>query len=102
MRRAVVILLLAACSPQEMADKVARRAATSVVLPVVNDYMPGPQAEGVTLCVIDNASAQEINSLARDVAVEAGSSTAQTVLAIARRPDTLSCILGAGLPPISG
>lgn len=91
-------LLLAACSPQDMADKVGRRAAESVVLPVVSRYMPGPQAEGVTRCVIDNASAQEIRTLARDIAVEAGSATVQTVLTIAGRPETLACITAAGLP----
>ncbi|MDT8853998.1 hypothetical protein RNZ50_02920 [Paracoccaceae bacterium Fryx2] len=101
MRRALILVtLLAACDPQAMADDVARRAARTVVLPVVQQYMPGPQAEGVTTCVIDNASAAEIAALARDVGTRAGTSTVQTVLTVARRPATLQCILGAGLPPL--
>ncbi|NUB44381.1 hypothetical protein GEU84_008300 [Fertoebacter nigrum] len=92
------LLLLAACNPQDMADSVARRAAKSVVVPVVQQYMPAPQAEGVANCVIDNASAGEISSLARDVGTRAGTSTVQTVLAIARRPATTQCLLAQQLP----
>lgn len=99
-RKSALVLLLAACSPTDVADKVGRRAAESVVLPVVAQYMPGPQAEGVTRCIIDNASAAEIQSLARDLAVQAGSTTVQTVMGIATRPETLACITKAGLPPL--
>ena len=100
MKRLTLILLLTACSPTDVADKVGRRAAESVVLPVVSQYMPGPQAQGVTRCVIDNATANEIQTLARDIAVQAGSSTVQTVMGIAARPETLACITSAGLPPL--
>lgn len=100
MKRLTLILLLTACSPTDVADKVGRRAAESVVLPVVSQYMPGPQAQGVTRCVIDNASANEIQTLARDIAVQAGTSTVQTVMGIAARPETLACITKAGLPPL--
>ncbi len=95
---ALLLATLTACSPTEVADKVGRRAAESVVLPVVSQYMPGPQAEGVTRCIIDNADAAEIQTLARDIAVNAGSSTVQTVFAIALRPETMTCISSAGLP----
>lgn len=100
MKRLTLILLLTACSPTDVADKVGRRAAESVVLPVVSQYMPGPQAQGVTRCVIDNATANEIQTLARDIAVQAGTSTVQTVMGIAARPETLACITKAGLPPL--
>ncbi|MGB8811780.1 MAG: hypothetical protein WCC57_01200 [Paracoccaceae bacterium] len=96
------LLAIVACSPADMADKVGRRAAETVVLPVVSQYMPGPQAQGVTRCVIDNASAVEIQTLARDIAVQAGTSTVQTVLTIASRPETLACMTAAGLPPLAG
>lgn len=104
MRAAVLIaaLTLTACTPQEFADDVARRAARTVVLPVVQQYMPGPAAEGVTVCIIDNASAGELSSLARDVGVRAGTTTVQTVLAVAQRPATTRCILNSGLPLLRG
>lgn len=100
MKRLALLLILAACSPTDVADKIGRRAAESVVLPIVSQYLPGPQAQGVTRCIIDNASANEIQTLARDIAVQAGSSTVQTVLGIAARPETLTCIAKAGLPPL--
>ncbi|MEH6772824.1 MAG: hypothetical protein V7668_02765 [Cereibacter changlensis] len=104
MRGAALILALtvAACSPQAVADDVARRAARTVVLPVVQQYMPGPAAEGVTLCIIDNASAAEISSLARDVGTRAGTLTVQTVLTVAQRPATQQCVLNSGLPLLRG
>lgn len=103
-RRLALVLLagigLAACDPQAAMDTVARSAARSVVVPVVNQYLPGAQAEVATICIIDNASAQEIQSLARDVGARAGTATVATVLAVAQRPATLQCLLGRGLAPL--
>jgi len=93
-----LLVVLAACNPQQMADQVARRAAKSVVVPVVQQYLPAPQAEGVANCVIDNASAGEISSLARDVGTRAGTTTVQTVMTVLQRPGARDCILRAGLP----
>ncbi len=92
-----VVLLLAACSPQDMADTVTRQAAETVVVPVLEDYMPAPQAKGASVCILDNASPQEMRMLARDVAVSAGTSTVDNVLAIGTRPATLACFKSLGL-----
>lgn len=103
MRRSFVLLALlalSACSPQEVADKVAARAAETVVRPVVDDGLTGAQADAATNCVITNASPDELRALARDVAVEAGSSTEANIRAIAARPATLACLAQAGLPPL--
>lgn len=96
-----LIGLLAACTPQGMTDQVARAAAKSVVLPVVQQRLPGPQAEAVAVCVIDNATSPEIFSLARDVGTRAGTSTVQTVATILQRPATLQCVLRAGIPGLA-
>jgi len=50
--------------------------------------------------VIDNATAAEVQALARDIAVEAGTLTVQTVATIAARPETVACLTAAGLPPL--
>lgn len=89
---------LCACDLAEMADKVGRRAADSVVLPVVSRSLQGPQAQAATQCIVANASAAEVQSLARDVGVEAGTSTVATIAAIASRPDTRDCLGRAGAP----
>lgn len=96
----VAALLLAACSPQDMADKIGRRAAASVVMPVVSASMPAGPAQAATACIVDNADAVEVQALARDVAVTAGSSTKATIRAIALRPEAQSCFAARGVPPV--
>jgi hypothetical protein len=90
--------VLAACSPQQLADNVTRQAAETVVTPVLDDYMTGPQAQGATACILDNAAPEEIRALARDVATVAGTTTVQSVLTIAARPATLACFASVGAP----
>ncbi len=91
-------LLLAACSPQVLADDITRQAAESVILPVVGEVMPAPQAKGAATCILQNATIEEIRMLARDVGVEAGTSTVDNVLSIASRPGTLACFRSIGAP----
>lgn len=94
----IVVLALAACSPADVADKVGRRAAETVILPVVSESMPAGPASTVTRCVVANASAAEVQSLARDVGVSAGTVTRATILAIATRPETAACVQADGGP----
>jgi hypothetical protein len=91
---------LLACSPQEAADKVTRRAAESVITPVVNVNMPLGKAQAATDCILQAATQDEINLLARDLGVEAGTSTKATIRAIALRPAAAACYAAAGVPPI--
>jgi len=95
------VLALAACTTNDPVEAVARVTAKSVVLPVVQQRLPGPQAEAVAVCIIDNANTNEIFSLARDVGTRAGTSTVQTIATILQRPNTIQCVLGAGLPGLS-
>ena len=94
----LTLATLAACSPRDMADQMGRRTAETVVRPIVANSLTEPQALGVTRCIVDNASADEVSLLLRDVAVVAGTSTVATVAGILQRPETLSCIRGSGLP----
>lgn len=93
--------LLSACTTTNPIDQIARSSAKSVVLPVVQQRLPGPQAEAVTVCVIDNATTNEILSLARDVGTRAGTTTVQTIATILQRPETVQCVLGVGLPGLA-
>jgi hypothetical protein len=90
--------LVTACSPQEVADDITRQAAESVILPVVGDVMPEAQAQGATTCILQNATIEETRILARDVGVEAGTSTVDNILVIAGRPGTLDCFRTIGAP----
>jgi hypothetical protein len=93
-----VVLLLSACTGQmNPIEATVRATAKSVVLPVVQERVPGPQAEVVTGCIIDNATRDEAVELARDVGNRAGTSTIQNIAAILRRPATLQCVQRAGI-----
>ncbi|SNX69513.1 hypothetical protein SAMN05878503_10477 [Cereibacter ovatus] len=100
MRAAVLLsaLVLAACNPQDVADSVGRKAARTVVVPVVQMYLPDAAAEGVATCIVQNATADEVKALARDIGVRAGTSTVRTVQTIAARPETVRCLRTSGLP----
>ena len=95
------VLALAACTSGDPRTAVTRQVAKSVVLPVVAQRLPGPQAQAVTTCVIDNATVGDLNALARDVGTRAGTSTVATIAGVLRRPETVRCVLGAGIPGLS-
>ncbi|WP_323005560.1 hypothetical protein [Pseudorhodobacter sp.] len=97
----IPLALLAACTTVNPVEQIARSTAKSVVLPVVQQRLPGPQAEAVAVCVIDNANTDEIMTLAKDVGNRAGSRTVQTIATILQRPNTVQCVLGAGLPGLA-
>ncbi|MCJ8140447.1 hypothetical protein [Falsirhodobacter halotolerans] len=101
--RAVALLALAALTAcTSVTDSVTRRAAKSVVNPVLAQYMPSGQAAAATDCVITNASSAELGALAQDVGTRAGTSTVQTVMGIVTRPATTQCLLAQGLPTLPG
>jgi hypothetical protein len=91
------VLSLAACDPQELADKTIRRAADSVIMPVVSRDLTAGQAQAATYCLLDAASGAELQSLARDVGVEAGTLTVQTIRTIAARPAAMICLTATGI-----
>ena len=91
-RFAVILIALAACDPQLVIDKAMARTAESVVAPVTG--------AAAARCLVSNATPDEVQRLARDVGVEAGTSTLATIRSIAGRPGTLSCLASAGLPPV--
>ena len=99
-RTLVLTLPLLACDPGQVADKVVRRTAESVVFPVVNIDMPADPARLATNCILDAASPDELQLLARDVAVEAGTATKATIRTIALRPAAQSCFAANGVPPV--
>ena len=94
------VLLVSACDPAEVADKALKRTVQTVVFPVVNVDMPAGPAQSATECILAEATQDELRLLARDVGVEAGSSTKATIRAIALRPGAQSCFAAAGVPPI--
>ncbi|HEY0214609.1 MAG TPA: succinate dehydrogenase [Paenirhodobacter sp.] len=90
---------LAACmgSTGLSPEALARSQAKTVVNSVVAQKMPGVNAAPVTDCVIDNASMSEIYTISKGAVVGVDATTVNTVMTIAKRPDTLNCITKNGL-----
>lgn len=96
----IAIVGLSTCDPAEVMDSALKRTAYTVVYPVVNIDLPGEPARLATNCVLDAASEGELELLARDVGVEAGTSTKATIRTIALRPAAQSCFAANGVPPV--
>ncbi|QCO55926.1 hypothetical protein EOK75_09365 [Pseudorhodobacter turbinis] len=97
----IFVLAVSACTTTNPVEQITRSTAKTVILPVVQQRLPGPQAEAVTVCILDNASTDEILLLAKDVGTRAGTRTVQTIATILQRPGTVQCVLGAGIPGVS-
>ena len=94
-------LFLPACNPQSIADNVTGRAARSVIVNVVVNQYPRPQAEVASDCIFANASPAETEALARDVGTRAGTVTVANIRTIGNRPATMQCLTGHGLLPLA-
>ena len=98
-RLLIVGLLLAACTPMQR-DQVAREAARSVVTRVVVERFPGVPVQPSINCLVDNATTDELLSLASEAVTGPTAASAQTVTAIATRPLTVQCLAREGLPAL--
>ncbi len=102
MRRALTLVAavtaLSGCAyATQTADAIARQQAKAVVNGVIAENLPGVNAAPVTDCIIDNATAPEIVTIAGAAVTGMTPETGQLVLEITRRPDTVSCIASNGL-----
>jgi uncharacterized membrane protein YebE (DUF533 family) len=92
------LLAVTACAEADaVIDREVRGQAKSAVNGVVQSQFPGVNAAPVTDCIIDNASRAEIFQVARSSVTGADPETAQLVLQIAQRPETVKCILNNGV-----
>ena len=97
----MLVAVLSACTPQAMTDRVSESAARSVVLNVVLNRFPRPEADQAADCVVANATPDEVRALARDVGTRAGTSTTATIAAIAARGAAQSWLAARGLAPLA-
>jgi len=95
----IPLALLAACNTA-IGTEVSRSAAKSVVNSVVSERFPGAPLEPTTDCIIDNASGDEIVTLATSAATRDDQTATRLVLDIVQRPDTVQCVLSNGLPAL--
>lgn len=81
---ALALALLAACDATGLVDSAMARTAEQVAAPVIG--------AGAARCLVENATPEETQALARDIGVEAGTSTRARIAAILSRPGTMDCL----------
>lgn len=94
-----LITLLGCDEATRAVDDAARRSAKLAVSEAVATRFPAVPKELITPftdCVIDNASANEIRTFARDAVIGVTEETATLVRTVIERPETQSCLLSAG------
>jgi len=105
-RRFALVLALfpiTACQvSDELVQDASRGAAKTVVNGVISQRFPGVDAAPYTDCIIENATTNEIVSLAKDAVAGADDATVSTVLEIAGRPETSDCLTRNALGVILG
>jgi hypothetical protein len=74
---------------EQMTTEAARAAAKTVVTPIVAAQVPGPTGVALANCIIENASSEELFTLAR--ATGADAATVNLTSAILSRPETVAC-----------
>ncbi|WP_227268908.1 hypothetical protein [Roseobacter weihaiensis] len=91
-----VCLVLGACTEiQSATDRAGRDAAKTIIPETLALYFPQVPKQlftPFTNCVVDNASAAEVQALAADAVVGVDQGTADTVRAVLARPSTQDCL----------
>lgn len=99
------LVALVACEQTTQAvDDAARRSAKVAVNEAIITRFPAIPKQAVTPftdCVIDNASANEIGTFARDAVLGVTETTATLVRTVIERPETQQCIIRAGSAGLS-
>lgn len=87
------LAILSACSTAEQAvQDTVRQEAKQVINGQVAVRFPGVNAAPITDCIVDNATTAEILNIGQAAIVGVTDATTDLILAIAGRPDTLTCI----------
>ncbi|MFK7745781.1 MAG: hypothetical protein AB8B47_12050 [Roseobacter sp.] len=94
-----VVFVLGACTDiQNATDQAGRSAAKTIIPEALAVYFPQvPKAlfSPFTDCIVDNADAKEVQSLAADAVVGVDQGTADTIRAVLARPTTQQCLVQA-------
>lgn len=94
-----VVCAFSACTPLQQ-DNLTREAAGRVIKPVLANQFPGVPLDAATDCVIDNATRDELLSMAADAVTGPTASTTQIVTTVLSRPATIQCLATSGLPEL--
>lgn len=94
-----VFLMLGACVEVQQATDTAGRNAAKTILPealaIHFPQVPKQLFTPFTNCVVDNADASEVQSLAADAITGVDESTAAIIRTVLTRPETQQCLTAA-------
>jgi len=93
----MVLVGLSGCVTDGIVQDTSREAAKRVVTPIIVDKFPGRNTEAYSNCIIDNATTDEIFSLAKAAVTGVDQSAVETVIGISARRGTIECFLKAEL-----
>lgn len=93
----MVLVGLSGCVTDDIVQDTSRQAAKRVVTPIVVDNFPGRNAAAYSDCIIDNATTDEIFSLAKAAVTGVDQGAVNTVIGISTRNGTIRCFLNAEL-----
>lgn len=95
----IACFFLGACvQVQEATDKAGRDTAKTVLPEALALYFPQVPKQlfsPFTTCVVDNADASEVQSLAADAITGVDENTAATIKTVLTRPETQNCLRAA-------
>ena len=95
--------VLTGCALTEsVVEDTSRDIAKDVVNTTVQQRFPGANTAQFTDCIIDNASVDEIFTLAQSAVLGTGETAASLVIEIAARPATTQCIAAGALASVLG
>lgn len=97
----IAAALLSGCA-NPIVENTSRDIAKGAVNDVVASRFPGVNAAPYTDCIIDNATGDEVFSLAQNALTNNTAAAADLVFKIAGRPDTSNCIAQSALASLLG
>ncbi|SEK49309.1 hypothetical protein [Pacificibacter marinus] len=96
------VLLSGCLAPEAAVQQTARSAAKGVINTVISQKLPGVNAEPYVDCIVDQATTDELITLAKAAVTGIDNSTVNIVITIASQPETISCIAQNGLGVVLG
>lgn len=88
----IAMVGLSGCTDAAIQDTT-RHAAKGVITPIVASRFPGRNASAYSDCIIDNATTDEIFSLAGDALTGVDADTVALVARVSTRPSTVRCFV---------
>ena len=99
---AATVLLSGCLAPEAAVHETARSAAKGVINSVMAEKIPGVNTAPYTDCIVDQASTDQLLTLAKAAVTGIDNSTVSIVTSIASQPETISCIAQNGLGTVLG